>query len=73
MWVEVTPLQQKLQTLENMKLGSSTLEDIHETRLELNKALAIEEDMWLKRSRNNWLKGGDKNITFCHTKASNCL
>ena len=37
----VMALQQKLQTLENKNLGGSALEDINETRLELNKALAI--------------------------------
>lgn len=49
----VTALQQKLHTLENLNMGGSVLDDIHETRLELNKALAIKEDMWLQRSRNN--------------------
>jgi len=49
------------------------LDDLLETRLELNKALAIEEDMWLQRSSNCWLKVGDKNTSFFHTKASNCL
>lgn len=69
----VLALQQKLQTLENLNLGGSVLDDIHETRLELNKALIIEKDMWLQRSRNNWLKARDKNTTFFHTKASNRL
>lgn len=70
---KVTALQQKLQTLENLNLGAATLNDLHAIRLELNKALAIEEDMWRQRSRNCWLKAGDKNTTFFHTKASNRL
>lgn len=54
-------------------MGGAALNDIHEVRLELNRALAIEEDMWLERSRNSWLKAGDKSTTFFHTKASNRL
>ena len=68
---KVTALQQKLQTLENLNLRAATLNDLHAVRLELNKALAIEEDMWHQRSKNYWLKAGDKNTTFFHTKASN--
>lgn len=54
-------------------MGGAALNDIHEVRLELNRALAIEEDMWLERSKNSWLKAGDKNTNFFHTKASNRL
>ena len=47
------------------------MEEIHETKLELNKMLMIEEDMSNQRSKNCWLKAGDKNKSFFHTKATN--
>lgn len=47
------------------------MEEIQVTKLELNKMLLVEEDMWQQRSRNCWLKAGDRNTSFFHTKASN--
>ena len=47
------------------------LESIHAMKMELNRWLDIKEEMWHQRSCNNWLKVGDKNTTFFHTKASN--
>ncbi|XP_075665201.1 uncharacterized protein LOC142634832 [Castanea sativa] len=42
-----------------------------ETRLELNRMLLVEDDMWQQRSRSCWLKSRDRNTAFFHTKASN--
>ncbi|XP_075645329.1 uncharacterized protein LOC142616340 [Castanea sativa] len=68
---QVADLQRKLQMLESMKATGTDLEAIHATKVELNRWLGIEEKMWQQRSRNNWLRAGDKNTTFFHTKASN--
>ena len=38
--------------------------------MELNKLLAMEEDMWHQRLRTNWAKSGDKNMQYFHEKAS---
>ncbi|XP_075656413.1 uncharacterized protein LOC142626466 [Castanea sativa] len=68
---KISTLRKKLQVLENIGGPGVDMEELHETKLELNKMLLIEEDMWNQRSRNCWLKAGDKNTSFFHTKASN--
>ena len=68
---QVVDLQRKLQMLETMKANGTDLEAIHAMKVELNRWLGIEEKMWHQRSRNNWLRAGDKSTTFFHTKALN--
>ena len=51
-------------TLEAQAVGLFNQDQIVETRKELNKPYAIEEDMWHKRSQSNWVKSGDKTLDF---------
>ena len=63
-------LQARLEGWEGMGGASVTLKEIECTRTEINTLLDSEEIMWRQRSRISWLKHGDKNTSFFHTKAS---
>lgn len=56
-------------------VGASTIilgviQDMKNTRVELNCWLDKEDAMWLQRSCINWLQSGDRNTRFFYAKAS---
>ena len=46
------------------------MEDIHNTKGELNKLLSTKEEMWKQLSRNFWLKSRNSDTSFFHEKVS---
>lgn len=59
--------------LEKLKQCRKTLKDYRQVRnaeIELSHALKEHESYWRVRSRITWLKEGDKNTRFFHSKAS---
>ena len=65
----IKSLRNRLQALETTP--EHNLETIRQVRQSLNSWLDIEEVMWKQRSQNIYLKDGDRNTSFFHTKASN--
>lgn len=66
---QIKTLRNRLQVLE--AAPEQNTDSIRQVRQTLNSWLDMEEVMWKQRSRNNYLKEGDRNTSFFHTKASN--
>ena len=49
---KISTLRKKLQVLENNGGPGVDMEEVHETKMGLNKMLMTKEDMWNQRSRN---------------------
>ena len=67
---KIALLTKKLQWLKCLLGGGANIEEIHATKVELNKLFTADEEMWKKQSRNCWLKSRDSNTSFFHEKAS---
>ena len=55
---KIAALQKKLQALEGRQDGIAQMEEIHATKMELNRLMVKEEDIRHQRSRNYWLRSG---------------
>ena len=62
--------KEKLQQLELWDNLHGNAEEIKRVRKEINEIQVREEMMWNQRSKNLWLKWGDKNTKFFHATAS---
>ena len=66
---QIKALRYKLQALETTP--KHNMDTIRQVRQSLNGWLDIDEVMWKQRLRINFLKEGDRNTSFFHTKALN--
>ena len=61
---KVAYLQEPLQRLECQNDALVNMEEVQNTKMELNKTLDIEEILWKKCSQNSWLTEGDRDVRF---------
>ncbi|XP_062093528.1 uncharacterized protein LOC133799535 [Humulus lupulus] len=67
-------ISRKIKELEliDANLASSNYAKYHKLEKELDFLYEKEEKYWSARAKNDWLKLGDKNLSFFHKCASNC-
>jgi hypothetical protein len=66
---DIRVLQEKLRQVSG-NIGANSWVEIQAIEKALGSLLDQDEAYWKQRSRNMWLKGGDKNSRFFHWKAS---